>query len=109
MEALFENLKGHGLPLRGAFSLLGALLLASTPCFAGITSLGAVPSAVGPQSSQSMYACAQNCQPGDEKCLQTCVKLKPPQQQPLPANFQCVNQCTRAGYAYGYCKTLCSN
>ena len=90
---------------RVRFGLLALGLLAASTAFAGVTQVGPVP---GGAAAQSMYPCVQNCQPGDEKCVQTCAKLAP-QQQAAPANFQCLNQCTRAGYAYGYCKTLCSN
>lgn len=59
--------------------------------------------------AQPAYACTRNCPPGDEKCLQACTNLNTPkQQQPSPPNFQCLNQCTRAGYAFTYCKKLCS-
>ncbi len=83
-----------------------AWLFAASTSFAGVTPIATTP---GNAAGQSMYPCLQNCQAGDEKCVETCAKLKSPQQQPAPANFQCLNQCTRAGYAYGYCKTLCSN
>jgi len=91
---------------RGSFliallSLIGLLL--SPPTFAGITQADVVP------ASQPAYACTRNCPPGDEKCLQACTNLNTPkQQQPSPPNFQCLNQCTRAGYAFTYCKKLCS-
>jgi hypothetical protein len=87
--------------LMARLSVLGLLL--SPPAFAGITQADVVP------ASQPAYACTRNCPPGDEKCLQACTNLNTPkQQQPSPPNFQCLNQCTRAGYAFAYCKKLCS-
>lgn len=74
-------------------------------CHAG----DSTPTAVTPNKIilQPQYPCTQNCPPGDEKCLQACPKPAATGNT-SSGNFACLNQCTRAGYGYSYCKNYCA-
>jgi hypothetical protein len=65
------------------------------------------PAIVSPGAAAPRFPCAQNCPPGDQKCLQACPKSGA-SGNGQPANFACLNQCTQAGYAFAYCKEYCS-
>ena len=92
-------------------AILIAVLLC-TACRGMNPGVGAGAFAQGYNQSQ----CQQTCQPGDGQCYQGCAALYQPRpaptyqpiQKPLQIDYNCVSQCTQAGYVYQLCQNRCS-
>ena len=85
--------------------------LLAVPAFAGIAAVQGLPAAMagaGGGAGDSSAACEKNCSAGDSQCLRACQNpAVAPKKNGVP-DFPCLNQCTQAGYAYNYCKTVCA-